>query len=84
MKRSMRRLVGRLIMLGVLTCLLAFNFTHARSSAAACCPASCCSTCDPTWADCYNQCDAAGGLGACYDFCNREYENCESTCDPGC
>jgi hypothetical protein len=78
MKRSMRRLVGRLVMLGVLTCLLAFNFTHARASA------SCCTTCDPTLADCYNQCCEAGGLGACYDFCDRQYGRCESTCDPDC
>jgi len=84
MKLPIRRLVGRLVMLSILTCLLAFNFNQAKYSAAACCPQSCCSSCDSNWAACYDQCDASGGLGACYDYCNREYDNCEATCDPGC
>jgi len=79
MKLPIGRLFGRLVMLSILTCLLAFNFGQTNSSAAACC-----STCYPTWAACYDQCDAAGGLGACYDFCDRQYQRCEDTCDSGC
>ncbi|HEX8091376.1 MAG TPA: hypothetical protein VF762_21155 [Blastocatellia bacterium] len=82
MKQSqIRALVRKLVVLSVLVvCLGIFSFGFAEKNASA---AACCDSCDPSFDSCITSCgDPAPS--ACIFFCNRQYNRCLSTCDPGC
>ncbi|MFP5260715.1 MAG: hypothetical protein ACLGJB_02275 [Blastocatellia bacterium] len=82
MKQSqIRALVRKLIVLSILVvCLGIFSFGFAEKNASA---AICCSSCDPNFDTCISGCgDPAPS--SCIFICNRQYNRCASTCDPGC
>jgi hypothetical protein len=81
MNSPSKRLLVRFFVLTILVALTAFSLGLNGSSTTA---ASCCTACAPDRDACYVTCDAGGGLGACYSFCDRQFAKCNSTCDPGC
>lgn len=75
---QMSRLARKLSMLGILVvCLvmLSADFGGKRSLAAACC-----STCGPAYDACVDNCQSP----PCLRFCQTTFDQCCSTCDPGC
>ncbi len=78
---QMRRLVYRLLLIGMLVACLgvsSFNFAERKASAVACC-----SSCEPAFNSCIEACGDPPS-SACIFFCNNRYNRCLSTCDPGC
>jgi hypothetical protein len=82
MKNSQRsNLVRRLIILALLlACLGTFGLGLGGKKVFA---AACCTDCDVALDDCNSNCGDPP-YGPCLNFCERRYERCLSTCDPGC
>lgn len=85
MYSPLKRLLVRFFVLTILVALTAFSLSRNEPSATA---AVCCFQCRPDWEACYDQCYASAVDGVvyppCLRFCDRQYEKCNTSCDPGC
>jgi hypothetical protein len=73
MKTLMRKILILAILLSIPWAFSAIGGGSARA-------AVCCSVCDAN----YNACIAGCPRPSCVNVCWRIFENCESTCTPGC
>jgi hypothetical protein len=75
------RLVRKLTVLSILiVCLGIFSFGLAEKKTLA---AACCDSCGPSYDSCVTGCGEPAS-GGCLSFCNRLFNRCLATCDPGC
>lgn len=79
MRTEMRRLVRKLLMLGVLAVALAFASSDLAGGTTSAAP--CCSSCDPDYESCMAGC---GGNPTCESWCQNRLFSCYRWCSFSC